>query len=848
MSWRDRLPEAGRRVGGWAGSLFLIALLTTPAAAQLTPPSTGGVVALDRLLQNLVEQRRVLVVAAHPDDEDTQLLSLLSLGYGAQAAYLSLNRGEGGQNLIGRELGPGLGIIRTQELMAAREIDGATQFFTRTFDYGFSRTLAEAQKFWPNDSVLKDVVRIIRRFKPHVVVAIFTGTPRDDHGQHQDAGWVTPLAFAAAGDPARFAELKREEGLDAWQPLKLYRSARFNPQASTIDLETGQLDPRTGRSYSQVAMASRSRHRSQDMGQIQRIGPSRTGLILVESKVNTGIAPGQKEATIFDGIPLENPGVARIADSLRGVLSPSRLADAAKPIAAVLRTIPPSNHPTIRATAERALAVASGLVMDATASDAEVIAGQRLEVDVSLYNTASSAVTVDSMSVTAPAGWKIEPGDMPTVVPAGQLASRKFTLTVSDSARPTQPYFLEKPLSGAMYDWSAAPAAVRGLPFQPPVLSARIVTRVAAARVGLDREVTLRENDQATGEVRRAVRVVPAVDVQLNPGRVVWAADGDTTRTFTVTLAHNGTGKQQGIVRLDAPGWRAGAPVRFVLERSGESHAFALTLTRPRALRDSTVKVRAVAETDDGRSWSEGVVVIDYPHIRPTPYVVKAESEIRVAPLKLAQARSIGYVRGASDRVPEALAAVGLPLTVLTGDDLASTDLARFDVLVIGSRAYETDSALMRHNDRVLDYARRGGLVIVQYQQYAYVRGKYAPLPLTIATPHDRVTDETAPVTILDPADRSFHRPNEITPSDWNNWPQERGLYFAHDWDPAYKPLLQMNDPGMDPLKGGLLVGKYGQGTYVYAGLAFFRYLPAGVPGAYKLFFNLLSLNAKDAS
>ncbi|MBI4503523.1 MAG: PIG-L family deacetylase [Gemmatimonadetes bacterium] len=850
-----------RRWSGWvlAGAMIL-AFSPHSARAQLSPPSTGGVVALDRLLQSLAEQRRVLMIAAHPDDEDTQLLSVLSLGYGARAAYLSLNRGEGGQNLIGPELGPQLGLIRSQELLAAREIDGATQFFTRTFDYGFSRTLEEAQRFWPSDSVLKDVVRIIRRFRPHVVVDIFSGTARDGHGQHQDAGWITPIAFAAAGDPSKFPELKREEGLDPWQPVKLYRSARFNPQAATVEIQTGVLDPRLGKSYAQVAMASRSRHRSQDMGQIQRIGPNRTGLQLIESTVNSGVVPG-REATIFDGIPLEDPTLARLADSLRGVLSPARLGDVAKPLAELLGGSaggrvaapgPTTRRPADLATrqfAEQALAVASGLVIDAIATDDEVIPGQRFEIELSVYNSGTVAVTIDSLAISTPRGWQIEPlGTAPSSAPAGQLVSRKFAITVPDSAIPTQPYFLAKPLKGAMYDWTGAPASVRGLPFDPPLVNARAVVSVLGARVTLEREAALRENDQATGEIRRPVRIVPAIDVAITPGRVVWPAEGDSVRTFTVTLVNNGPVKREGALRLEVPGWKAPVPLRFSLERAGESHVYQLPLVRPRVIRDSTVQLRAVAETDDGRSYSEGVRLVDYPHIRPTPYVVKAEVQIRTASLKLAQVRSVGYIRGASDRVPEALASVGVPITLLSGDDIANTDLSRFDVLVVGSRAYEIDSSLMRHNDRVLDYAKRGGLVVVQYQQYAYIRGNYPALPLTIANPHDRVTDENAPVTVLDPNDRALVRPNPITPGDWDGWPQERGLYFAHTWDPSYKPLLEMHDPGMDPLRGSLLVTKYGEGTYVYTGLAFFRFLPAGIPGAFKLFMNLMSLNAKDAS
>jgi hypothetical protein len=317
-------------------------------------------------------------------------------------------------------------------------------------------------------------------------------------------------------------------------------------------------------------------------------------------------------------------------------------------------------------------------------------------------------------------------------------------------------------------------------------------------------------------------------------------------RSFTVRLAHNGETPRSGVVRLELSQGRSPAAHRYAFDAPGQARTFTFQVRRPAVTPGSAVRVRAVAEDDGGRQDTVGVEVIEYPHIRPTQSVTTATGEIRLIPLKFAGVRQVGYVRGASDRVPEALAAAGFPVTVLSAGDLAAGDLSRFDAIVIGSRAYETDSALVRHNSRVIDYAKNGGLVVVQYQQYAFVRGGHAGLPLTIASPHDRVTDETVPVTVLEPGHRAFRTPNPIDAGDWAGWPQERGLYFANTWDPAYQPLLEMHDPDMPPLRGGLLVGKLGSGTYVYTGLSFFRALPAGVPGAYKLFLNLLSLNAKD--
>jgi LmbE family N-acetylglucosaminyl deacetylase len=279
---------------------FLVALpllLHSPSlSAQLEPPSTGGIVALDHELRMLGHYRRVLLIGAHPDDEDTELLTMLVRGLGAEAAYLSLNRGEGGQNLIGPELGEALGLLRTEELLAARRLDGARQYFTRAYDFGFSKSLEETWSHWPQDTILKDVVRIVRRFRPQIIVSVFSGTPRDGHGQHQAAGWSAFEAFQAAGDSTRFPELEREEGLRAWTPLKLYRSTRFDTAATTLTLEGGVLDRSVGKSYHQIAMASRSLHRSQDMGRIQEVGPSLIRVALVEDRTGGG-ARG-----FFDGI------------------------------------------------------------------------------------------------------------------------------------------------------------------------------------------------------------------------------------------------------------------------------------------------------------------------------------------------------------------------------------------------------------------------------------------------------------------------------------------------------------------------------------------------------------------
>lgn len=832
MSWRVKPRSA---------ALCLLAQLVAPAslAGQLAPPSTGGVAALDQLLQRLAEPRRVLMIGAHPDDEDTSLLALLALGYGADVAYLSVSRGEGGQNLIGPELGVGLGLLRSRELLAARERDGARQFFARGFDFGYSRSLDEASRHWPPDSILKDVVRVVRRFRPHVIVSIFSGTPRDGHGQHQAAGVAAFQAFDAAGDPHRFPELGTEERLEPWTPLKLYRSARFDRASATLTLATGGLDPRLGRTYHQVAMASRSQHRSQDMGQLQAIGPRWTRLQFVR-----GRAGGGEDAALFAGIPRDDSELTRFAREMRDELAAGDLASAAPALADRLRTARDrSVDGRSVGLLERAVAVAAGLMFDAVASDGEVIPGQPVDVTLSVYNGGPFEVALDSVAAIGPAGWQVgwEQGGSVTV-PPGSLVTRAGVVTVPEGAPTTQPYFLARSLVGSLYDWSEAPAEVRGLPFQPPVLRARTVVSLLGVVISMDREVSFRYNTQGFGEVRREVRVVPRIDVKMESDDIIWPVGEGASRRVNVRLTHNGMEQYEGEVRLVADGWPDPAPQQFAFVRSGETKVFTFVLQRPPGIREASLVVRAVAAGDDGREFTAGVALVDYPHIRATPWVRPAASPVRVAPIALPAISRLGYVRGAADRVPEALAQIGLPVELLDPAQLAESDLGRYDVIVVGSRAYESDSALMRNNDRLLEYTRSGGLVVVQYQQYAYVRGGYAPYPLTIARPHDRVTDEAAPVRLLDPDHPVFRAPNRIRPEDWEGWPQERGLYFARSWDAAYRPLLEMSDPGEAPLRGGLLVARYGAGTYVYTGLSFFRALPAGNIGALRLFLNLLDL------
>lgn len=799
-------------------------------AQQLGPAGTGGVAALANALEHLGANKRVLVIGAHPDDEDTQLLTWLSRGLGAQAAYLSLNRGEGGQNLIGPELGPELGIIRTEELLAARALDGARQYFTRAYDFGFSKSADETFRFWPRDSVLTDVVAIIRRFRPQVIVSVFSGTPADGHGHHQVAGLVARQAF----------DLLRDS---AWGPVKLYRSTGFDTLATTLRIPTGGIDPVLGQSYFQIAMAGRSRHRSQDMGRVQRMGPALTRLSLVASKPGAG-------NDLFAGVDTIWRGHERfraLIDSARARLSPFAPGAVVPLLAAAARELTPADTEE-RSTLDGALANAADVVVDATADDGIITPGERVQVEVAVWNASGVPVAVDAVDLLAPEGWQIERPDPPggSAAPNSVLV-RHFVVTVAADAPRSQPYFLRRPLMGAMYDWTTTPANVRGTPFEPPPLKALVRATIGGAPVTLAREIVYRYNEQANGETRRPLFVTEPFDVAVTPSLIVWPVDGGSgaERAVTVMVTNRTRGATTGVVRLAVPpGWAPAPPESLTFSREDESRSVTFTVRLPARPAIGTVTLRASVVGSDRHTSEGALTIIDYPHIRPRPSAHPSTVEIRVANILLPGLARVGYVRGASDRVPEALTEAGVPIVLLDADSLMRGDLSRYDAIVIGSRAYEMDPALVANNGRILDYARAGGLLVVQYQQYPFIQGGFAPYRMSIASPHDRVTDETAPMTPLVPGSPVFRSPNDITADDWQGWVQERGLYFAHDWDSTYTPVLETHDPGAAPLQGGLLIAPLGRGTYVYTGLSFFRELPAGVVGAYRLFANLLGLKA----
>lgn len=751
------------------------------------------------------EVRRVLLIGAHPDDEDTNLIAWLQRGGRAQTAYLSLTRGDGGQNLIGNELGEELGIIRTEELLAARRVDGAHQFFTRAYDFGFSKSAEETYAHWPKDSLLNDVVTVVRSWRPHVIVAVFSGTPRDGHGQHQVSGVLAKEAYEAAGDTVRFPV--RDFG-PAWMPLKFYRASRFSPDQATLRFNVGEYNPDLGRSYAEIAGDSRSQHKSQGFGALQRKGVVWNYVRREATRVNEG-TPATSEQSMFDGITAVEPGSG---------------------------------------TASAFAAIAPHVALEAVADRRDLAVGDSARVVATLYNRSRQTVYVLPQSDR----------NLRLAAPNGRAES--VTAVAPDSAyrwelylkgtRVTQPWWLTSPRNGDLFApglprlddpglWHSMPEDERSKGDLVSVLIYASNDRPNLSALVKESPVVYRFIDPVRGDIQRPVAVTPTLSVSLEHPRELARANTRLDRFFNVTLRSASMRALLVTVTLGLPsGLVADSASRTVTLDS------AATRTVPFRVRGRMnpgvheVSARAVA---GGVMYSTGYVLIEYDHITPQRMYGPARIALHAIDVRVPANTHIAYIQGVGDNVAPALEQLGIPVTVVAAREIPTVELAKFSAVVVGPRAYDAHRELIDNNVYLLDYARNGGTLVVQYGQYEMMRPGVMPYAISISRPHDRVTEEVAPITILDASAPALRQPNTISAADFAGWVQERGLYMPRTFDERYHPILELNDPGAPPNRGGIIVAPYGKGLYVYTTLAFFRQLPAGVSGATKLFVNLVS-------
>ena len=766
------------------------------------------------------------MIGAHPDDEDTGLIAWLSRGRHVRTGYLSLTRGDGGQNLIGNELGEALGVIRTEELIAARHIDGGEQYFTRAFDFGFSKDTLDTYKHWPKDSILGDVVRVIRYMRPHVIVAVWSGTPRDGHGHHQVAGLLAREAFDAAGDMIRFP-LSRYG--PSWLPLKFYRVARGNQQAGAVAIEISEYSPLIGRTFAEIAAESRSQHKSQGFGTAQPRGRVMDYLRREASRVNES-AGSAHETSIFDGI---DTSWARfgpfVTDSARAALDslPQALADA---MASYAPMAPVSMLPSVarvqrlarrfgesanldlvesldalRERTERALQLVTGSEIEALVPRAVIAAGREVPVVVTDQSRwLERYLPPDSL----PRG-VLGPVSTMRRLPAG--AARVDTGVMHWSSI-TQPFWLERPRVGSMF-WSLP--IVRDEARRPwfPKLGQQMF--FDAADFFIEAPLAHRTVDPVKGETRHFVAVVPAISVNTDAARTA-----EVILELPAGLSANGTNRVAVL-----GGYGATAVVTFHVRGT---------------LAAGEHKIAVVVESG-GETFTSGYTLIDYDHIEPQRVYRPAEITISAVDVRVPPALRVAYISGVGDNVAPMLQQLGIPVTVVPATDVAHTNLTRFTTVVVGPRAYEAHAELVASNAQILEFARKGGTVVVQYGQYEMTQPGIMPYPITINRPADRVTLEDAPVTVLDSSARELRWPHRITSADFQGWVQERSLYMPRSFDPNYRPLLAMSDSNEPPNRGAILTARLDRGRYIYTSMAFFRQLPAGVPGAARLFVNLLS-------
>lgn len=790
---------------------------------------------LQLALEKLTVLGSVLYISAHPDDENTAFLATMAKGKLYRTGYLSLTRGEGGQNLLGSEQGDALSLIRTQELLAARRIDGAEQFFSRAIDFGYSKSADETLEVWGKDETLADVVWVIRSFRPDVIVTRFT-PGRGGHGNHTASAILAFEAFRAAADPTRFPEqLQMVEPWQAkrivWNVFRFSRSRGDQPSGSHVTMDLGQYNPLLGLSYGELSGMSRSMHKSQGFGAMEQRGTWTNAFEHVEGDT--------ARTDLFDGVETSWKRV-RGAEMVGALLErAAREFTPARPSAilpilcdalSALEDLPSDPWISVKQRdLKNAILACSGIWLEALGSEYMATAGSTLEVTARLVNRSSEHVRLERVGITT----------SPQDTLLGQTAHPNTPLEVSlrvtipEHHRPTQPYWLDEQRELGRYQVSDR--SMIGSAENPPELVVRFWLGLGGRSVSFDVPVRYRWVDPTLGEQSRPLMVVPPVSLAMRDA-VLFSIKGE--EVVGIVLVRPTVASVSGVVRLDLPqGWTSEPTAHRVdTDSSLSERSVTFRLLPGPGARGGIVT--AVMEIGGQRHVS-GFSSIAYPHIEPQDFLVPAESRLLLLDLERPSMR-IGYIMGSGDGIPNLLHRIGYRVDLLTDDAIEAGNLGAYDAIVAGVRAYNTRPVLRASHDRLLHYVEEGGRYIVQYVTRQQLGGSaIGPYPFAIS--NARVSVETAPIVRPNPDHSLLRKPNRITDADFDGWVQERGLYFADSWDPRYETVLISHDPGEDAQAGGLLYARYGKGYFLYTGYSWFRQLPAGVPGAYRLFVNLLS-------
>jgi LmbE family N-acetylglucosaminyl deacetylase len=895
---------------------------TTDATAI---PVDRGAAETWQLLKKLHTRASVLMIVAHPDDEDGGTLAYESRGLGARTDLLTLNRGEGGANVMSSDLWDALGLVRTEELLQAGRYYGLDrQYFTTVADYGFSKSLDEALVKWGHDRVLEQAVRVVRETRPLIVCSVFVGGPTDGHGNHSTAGLMAQEVFNAAGDPKMFPE-QLKEGLQPWTPLKVYARTPFfrisskgsydyanhtwgpvgvtnhitgkwepGPVQTTVEIPSGTYDPMLGETYVQISREGLGFQRSQNGGpEIPLVGPQNSNY----HRFGSHIDAQEKEQSFFDGIDTSIAGIGTLSTSTPPSWLAHGLADIDTDVTAAIQAFTSGNSASVATNLAKGMKRTDALLAEVEHStlpseakynvayelrvkhqqfndalisaldvhlDADIvpaaepemppefrrtqttfqmaIPGQSIRVKVHLFQAGAPTLAVHELRLASSSGkdWaaKTTTPPPPAALASGTASDVIFTAVVPKDEPFTRPYFTRASLEDAYY--KDEPGAPLNAPLSPYPLSASVTFSYDGVLLHTSKDVQVVSRVVGPGTLRYPMPVGPPVSVALTPSAGIVPL-GTKSFPVSVRLHNNVEAAASESVHLEVPaGWRvepASAAVNFA--QAGEDQTVGFTLY-PQVEDGKRYSITALVDYA-GSTYREGYVLTGYTGLRPYFLYSPAKYETTGTEVKMAPGETIAYIEGSGDDVPAALQALGVHVVFLSAQDLAGGDLSKYDEILIGVRAYAVRQDLIANNARILQYVKNGGVVVVQYNTPEFDHN-FGPYPYVMTGDPEEVTDEASAMTILDPSNPIFTFPNKITTKDFDGWIEERGSKFLQSWDPHYIALLETHDKGQPDQKGGLVYARYGKGVYVYTAYAFYRQLPLGVPGAYRIFANLLSL------
>ncbi|MFT7590923.1 MAG: LmbE family N-acetylglucosaminyl deacetylase [bacterium] len=790
-------------------------------------------------LKSLANTTKVLYIAAHPDDENTRLISYLTTHEHADVSYLSLTRGDGGQNLIGTEIGENLGVLRTQELLAARRIDGGSQFFTRAIDFGYSKTPEETFNFWDKEEILSDVVWIIRNVRPDIIITRFSpevNPDRSTHGHHTASAMLALEAFDVAADPTRFPE--QLEQVDPWQASSIFWNTSYWFYGSVekmdqqvakapneyVKVDVNQYLPLLGKTGSDISSLSRSQHKSQGFGNSPVIGSQWEYLQILKGSIKEDIfSSTYKNKEMSSKLDKQIQKVIKAFDIHHPEKVVPALFDIRDEIAQLADDL--SRKEKLRQIHALILKCA-GIKATAFTNDQLVYVGQEIESTIRI----SSNVQVDFKSINS----KWLGGTISKTLSGTSTHAEQKILWKVPEIEISQPYWLKGAKQPGMY--STDNQKEIGLPDLPYPFQLAVMLEIDGRTISMNLPLLHGSTDPVKGEIIQPLVVTPNVMINLGKDVVVYTSEKPKTVSVEVIA---GMPRVAGYIEIFLPeGWKSEpAFYKTTFKEKGEKQVFEFTVTPSKG--ESSGVLRAIFK-DDVSVYSLGFYRFNYDHIPELSVFPSAEAKVVKVKLEK-KGENVGYVMGAGDKVPQALVEMGYAVTELTVDDILTTTLNRFDAIVFGIRVLNTIEKIGSINEKMSNYAKEGGTVVMQYNTAH--RLKSQPIgPYSITVSRDRVTEENAVVEIISNDHPVVNIPNKITEDDFLGWVQERGLYFPNAWDEAMTPILSMHDTNETSKEGSLLVGAYGQGYIVYCGLSFFRELPAGVPGAYRLLANILSL------